>query len=165
MLSSSISINSNYSAVSGEATATFGDVSASSADAAAFSADDTASFYDNTSVDSIAASVVDGPPQSQVVKEIMKNEIESIVVSHLNSPSDFYVQLNANSKVLDMIISELDRHIKSKHDDVPVGHVEIGELTLAWSPNIGVLWFSSTPWFISQINIISNVQGVSKVFI
>ncbi|XP_029342148.1 tudor domain-containing protein 1-like [Acyrthosiphon pisum] len=141
MLSSTMSISSNYSTVSGaEAAATFGDVSASSVDAAASSADTRASstdaaassadvaagsYDDNTSGDSAAASVIDGPPQSQVFKEIVKNQVELVVVSHLNSPSDFYVQLNANSKVLDMVDSELGRHVKSKHGAVPVGHVEI----------------------------------------
>jgi len=151
-----MSASSNYSAVSGEAAATFGDVSASSADAAASSADaavsssdaavsssaDAAassgdfaasSYDDNTSGGSAAASVIDGPPQSQVFKEIVKNEVELVVVSHLNSPSDFYVQLNANLEVFNMVDSELDRHVKSKHGAVPVDHVEIGELTLGES--------------------------------
>jgi len=122
-----MSISSNYSAVSGEAAAVFGDVSASSADAASFSGDVAAGSYDDhTSGDS----VVDGPPRSQVVKEIVKNEIELVVVSHLNSPSDFYVQLNTNLDVFNMVNSELDRHMKSEHGAVPVGHVEIGELSL-----------------------------------
>jgi len=126
-----MSISSNYSAVSGaEAAANFGDVSASSADAGASFADVAAGSYDdNTSGDS----VVDGPPQSQVVKEIVKNQVEVVVVSHLNSPSDFYVQLNANLDVLDMVESALERHVKSKQGSVPVDHVEIGELTLGES--------------------------------
>jgi len=151
-----MSISSNYSAVSGaEAAATFGDVSASSADAAASSVDAGAfsidagassvdagtssvdvaadSYDDNTSCGSAAAYVVDGPPQSHVVKEIVKNQVELVVVSHLNSPSDFYVQLNVNSDVLDMVESELNRHVKSKHGAVPVDHVEIGESTLGKS--------------------------------
>lgn len=117
---STMSISSNYSAVSGEAAAVFGDVSASSADAAA------GSYDGNNSGDS----AVDGSPRSQVVREIVRNEIELVVVSHLNSPSDFYVQLNTNLNVFNMVNSELDRHMKSEHGAVPVGHVEIGELTL-----------------------------------
>lgn len=145
-------MSSNYSAFSGaEAAAVFGDVSASSADAAASATDTRASSADagatfpdaeatfpdagassvddNTSDDS----VVDCPLQSQVVKEIVKNQVEVVVVSHLNSPSDFYVQLNANLGMLDMVNSKLERHVKSKHGSVPVGPVEIGELTLGES--------------------------------
>ncbi|XP_022183496.1 RING finger protein 17 isoform X2 [Myzus persicae] len=134
MLSSTMSSSSNYSAVSGEAAATFfGDVSASSSYVVVSSGDVAAgSCNDKASGDIDAASAVVGPPQSQVVKEIVKNEIEVVVVSHINSPSDFYVQLHSNLAVFNMVNRELDRHVKSEPGAVPVGHVEM-DITMMYA--------------------------------
>lgn len=135
---------SNYSAVSGEANAIFGDSSASSSDitasfgdavaasssetAVAFSGDVVAAGSDNAKTSGVT--IINGPPQSDVVSEVVKNKVEFVVVSHVNSPSDFYVQLRANLAVKDMVDTEINNHVKSELGAVPVDHVEIGKLAL-----------------------------------
>jgi hypothetical protein len=108
------SSSSNFSAFSG-------DTNSASADAI------TNSDNASASSDSTFTSIVNSPAQSQAIKEIVKTEVEPVIVSHVNSPSDFFLQLVANKVVLDMVNDELDKHMKSEHGAVPVDHVEMGK--------------------------------------
>ncbi|XP_025195551.1 RING finger protein 17-like isoform X2 [Melanaphis sacchari] len=124
-VSSMLSCYSNYSAFSGNTTSASGDAAASSNDATTNS--------DNAfaASDSISTSIVDSPPQSQVIKEIVRSKIEPVIVSHINSPSDFYLQLVANKAVLYMVDDNVNKHVKSEDGAVPVDHVEMDNTVYA----------------------------------
>jgi len=113
--------SSNYSTISGETISASGDAAVSSSEAIANSDD---AFI---SSDSVIASSVNSPSQTQAVKEIVRTEVEPVIVTHINSPSDFFLQLIANKGVLDMVEDELDKHVKSECGSVPVDHVEMGK--------------------------------------
>jgi len=113
--------SSNYSTISGETISASGDTTVSSSEAIANS--------DNAIISSgsVFASSVNSPPQSLAVKEIMRTEVEPVIVTHVNSPSDFFLQLVANKGVLDIVEDEIDKHVKSEYGSVPVVHVEMGK--------------------------------------
>lgn len=108
--------SSSYSTISGET------ISASS---------DAIANSDNALISSgsVFASSINNPPQSLTVKEIVRTKVEPVIVTHVNSPSDFFLQLVANKGVLDMIEDELDKHVKSENGSVSVDHVEMGKFS------------------------------------
>uniref|UniRef100_A0A2S2NKN9 RING finger protein n=2 Tax=Schizaphis graminum TaxID=13262 RepID=A0A2S2NKN9_SCHGA len=117
-ISSMFSSCSNFSTFSG-------DTNSASADAIVNS--------DNAfaSSDSTFTSIVNSPAQPQAIKEIVKTEVEPVIVSHVNSPSDFFLQLVANKAVLDMVNDDLDKHMKSEHGSIPVDHVKMDNTVYA----------------------------------
>lgn len=62
------------------------------------------------------------------IKEITKNSVESVVVTHINSPSDFYLQLDANYEIMKNIEEEIYKFIQI--NDNVVENIEMSELLL-----------------------------------
>lgn len=50
------------------------------------------------------------------IKEIIKNDVEPVIVTHINSPSDFYLHLIANDSIMTTITNELYKFIHTKHN-------------------------------------------------
>lgn len=48
------------------------------------------------------------------IKEITKNEVETVVITHLNSPSDFYLQLRDNIPILKAVSDEVKKFVQKK---------------------------------------------------
>lgn len=109
--------STSYSTISGETLSASGDAAISSSEAITNS--------DNAFISN--GSGVNSPQQSQAIKEIVRTEVEPVIVTHVNSPSDFFLQLVANKGVLDMVEDKLDKHVKSKYGSVPVDRVEMGK--------------------------------------
>lgn len=57
-------------------------------------------------------------PQSQLdrlsIKGIKKNDVEPVTITHINSPSDFYLHLIANDSVMTTITNELYKFIHTE---------------------------------------------------
>lgn len=62
------------------------------------------------------------------VKEISENEVESVIVTHINSPSDFYLQLHANVSVMKLIENKLSTFVFNTHS--VVDHIEMSESSI-----------------------------------
>lgn len=59
------------------------------------------------------------------IKEITQNVTEFVVITHTNSPSDFYVQLLANNEIMTMITDELYKFIQTENSLVEI--ISMGE--------------------------------------
>lgn len=60
------------------------------------------------------------------VKEIVKNVVEPVIITHFNSPSDFYLQLVANNSTMKMIVDELYKSVQTEQR--AVNHIEMSKL-------------------------------------
>lgn len=54
------------------------------------------------------------------IKEISHNVTEFVVITCMNSPSDFYVQLLANNEIMTMIANKLDKFVKTEQSIVEI---------------------------------------------
>lgn len=52
------------------------------------------------------------------VRMITKNIIEAVIVSHINSPSDFYLKLLANNPIITKICDEIYKFVQTEHSSV-----------------------------------------------
>lgn len=67
----------------------------------------------NSTDEAIKQSLNTGAQQSVLtIKEINKNSVEHVIVTHINSPSDFYLQLDANNDLKKMIDYEMYKFIQ-----------------------------------------------------
>lgn len=48
------------------------------------------------------------------VEEIKKNDVQPVIVTHINSPSDFYLHLIANDSILTTITNELNKFVRTE---------------------------------------------------
>ncbi|XP_050441481.1 tudor domain-containing protein 1-like [Adelges cooleyi] len=62
------------------------------------------------------------PKTAVHVKAISPNVVEPVLVTDVNSPSDFFVQLQANAHVLSMVKEELAKNTNTEHSNVVIGH-------------------------------------------
>lgn len=74
----------------------------------------TSSEYSTKSSDSIKTQNVD----LSYVKEITKNKVETVLITHVNSPSDFYLQLHDNTTTLKTVSDELNKFVRKKQSAV-----------------------------------------------
>lgn len=58
------------------------------------------------------------------VKEVVKGQVEPVIVTHANSPSDFYLQLVDNAPVIELVNDELSNFVKTKFS--MVNQIEMG---------------------------------------
>lgn len=72
------------------------------------------------------------PPMQKLsyssLKYIVNNETEIIIVTHVNSPSDFYLQLVKNESVMKMITVDLYNFVETQFNTLQ--SIEMGELPL-----------------------------------
>jgi len=52
------------------------------------------------------------------IKELTTNRVDPIIITHINSPSDFYFQLYDNNSIILMINNELSRFVQTDSSDV-----------------------------------------------
>lgn len=74
---------------------------------------------------------VDSSPSDHYVsyvKEITKNEVESVIITHINSPSDFYLQLQANVSIMKLIENKLNKFVLNTLS--AVDHIEMSESSI-----------------------------------
>lgn len=62
------------------------------------------------------------------IKEIIKNSVESVTVTHVNSPSDFYLQLDANYEIMKMIEEEMYKFIQINNNVIE--NIEMSEYNI-----------------------------------
>lgn len=59
------------------------------------------------------------------IKEITKDVAEPVIITHINSPSDFYLQLIANNSAMKMVTDELYKFVHTKESHV--NHIEMSK--------------------------------------
>lgn len=63
---------------------------------------------------------------SSMIREIMKGDVEAVVVSHVNSPSDFHLQLVVNHQLLETVLNMVQTFVLS--DSNTVESIDLGKL-------------------------------------
>lgn len=69
-----------------------------------------------------SSKVAKPPPSSTFnyssIKELVRNRVDSVIITHVNSPSDFYLQLYDNDSIITTITNELSRFVQTTRSDV-----------------------------------------------
>lgn len=75
------------------------------------------------------------------LKDIVNNETDVIIVTHVNSPSDFYLQLVKNESIMRMITIDLHQFVETQLH--ALHNIEMGELPLGKLPKTIWAYYSS----------------------
>lgn len=60
------------------------------------------------------------------IREVTKGDVEAVVIAHVNSPSDFYLQLLANQHLLETVNDML--HKCALSDNITIESINLGKL-------------------------------------